>query len=459
MITDMKNNRRLLVCIIIFSVLLAAPILFLEQETPSGICGILGLLFFMIAERTAGTKRELRFVLLAFSLSLSIRFSRVFGPGIFSFLIVLLLFVLFCVLIGIGIMAERMLFGKNLPIAAILIVPLFYSAAILLFVTGNTGNLHNLTTYCMCSPLLFGNLRYICEYGMTFLIMLVLSLAALTVTADRTKLRIGAAVGAAVMAAALLISGASLKPEERVPDYTLNVALGLCEKTDFLGNTDRKYTKEDHAEIFRRAVESAAENNADLLVLNEEFYTVEKGDEDYAMKSVSETIKEFGIPSLVCFDMLGTKEEKGINKAVFYGSDGNILMTYEKHNLVPLIESSGYKSGEDAPGHITYDFDGHEVNISLVICFDINDDAYIRKIPDDTELLLVPSWDWDNCNIEQRRTFIRSVECDTTLLKHSYEGFTYVSTPFGVYGDILDNRGVYEAVRMMEIPIYEKTGC
>ena len=454
----MRSDRKVIVYNIFGLSLLSVPVLFLDHEILSGARCILGLLFFIIAERDAEDSRGIWLTVLTLWLAQSIRFSQVLGTDIRAFSLSLLCSLPFTAIIACGITLDRLFIRNNHPVAALFMVPVFYTAAVLVFALVKLGNIANLTTYVMCIPHLSGNLNWLGEYGMTFAVMLILSFIAAIVTTDIDRLRKISAAAAVALIGLLFIIGTLYNSGEIEPDFTLNIAIGLCEKTDFSDCSESKSSRISKPEVFGNIVKSAAESGADLLVLNEKFYYVEDGDEDSAMGIVSETVKEYGIPALICFDIAGEDGEKRTNKVVFFDSEGNALETYIKRNPVPFIESGKYTTGKGKPGTLTYDFNGHEVNISFALGFDINNTVYMGKVPKDTELLIIPSLGWDKCSIEQRRTFIRSVEHNTTLLKHSYEGFTYVSTPFGVYGEMSDNRGAYESLRITEVPIWEKGG-
>jgi len=437
-------------------VLMAVPVLFSEREMWVCICSLAGYFTFLIAERTGHQRKEFVFTVILFVLAFIIRYSVSFGtkPGYLAISCVASL--LIGLLNSSVLLLDHLLIRHDRRSLAILSVPAVYVLVQYLLLIIGLGNFYDPLGYALIIPVYSMNLSQIGEYGLSFVTALALSLIADSVSRNKNHRNMTGLILGLVLAAVLTITGDLLLNTEKEPDAVLHVAVALPFENDMDGSLSVNHSAEEWQDLFDRSVKTAAENQADLLVLTEEFYVVRRSREEEVMRDVAETVRTNGIPVLACFEVWGEGEERSVNKAVLFDGDGNICMEYVKNNLIPYLESAAFVDGPEEPGTCTTQLGGKEVKIATVICFDQNDADYIHKIPAETELLLVPAWEWDTVNLDQRRMRMRSVELNTTVLKHAFEGFTYASGPWGLYGEMQDNRGVCETVRMIDVPVWEK---
>jgi len=436
--------------------LMASPVLFLEWEPAVAVCSLAGYFVFLLAERASRNKKQFLFTWLAFLLAFTLRFCTFFGTdsiyiaksagaALASALVNSLVLVL-----------DHLLVRKGHRILSILAVPAVYALVQYFHLVIDVGNYLDPLGYTMVLPVYSMNLSQIGEYGLNYATALAMSLMADSISRNRKNRNIAGLVLGLGLAGVLVVTGDIMYNAAKEPDTVLHVALGLPFEADFEGLTGYDQTEEEWRELIRKTVETAAQNGADLLVLSEEFIPMWASEEEEVKTFVSDTVKEYGVPALICYEIEGEGEVLSFNEAVFYDGQGNVCMSYEKNNLVPFIEAGDYVEGNETAGTCTVELVGQEIRTATLICFDLNDAELVHKVPAETELLLVPAWEWDMTNVEQRRLRNRSVELGTTVLKHAMDGFAYVSGPWGQAGEMIDNRGVYETVRIIDVPIWKK---
>jgi len=438
------------------SLLISAPVLFPDREFAVCICALAGYFTFLIAERAAQQKKKLAFTLILYVLAFGIRYSVSFGTAPRYVALVCVAAVLIGALNALVLLFDHLLVRHDHRVLSVLSVPAVYVLVQYLLLVHGLGNFFDPLGYALVIPVYSMNLSQIGEYGLTFATALILSLIADSISRNKKHRSPTGLILGIVLAAVLTVTGDLLLNTEREPDAVLRVAVALPFENDMDGSMSKDHPGEEWQDLFDRSVKTAAENQADLLMLTEEFYVLRKSREEEVMRDVAKTVRESGIPVLVCFEIWGEGDEEAVNKAVLFDGQGNVRMDYIKNNLIPYLESTEYVDGPEEPGTCTVELGGRKVHIAAVICFDQNDADYVHKIPKETELLLIPAWEWNTTNLDQRRLRMRSVELGTTVLKHTFEGFTYTSGPWGLYGGMQDNRGVYDTVRMIDVPVWEK---
>jgi len=455
--TSLKGRNAIYgICVSLGFVCWGAAALCPESYAASGVLSVIGLLSYVAGGKTVRSREEAIILFTAFWMGLGARLSTVLGISFGSRLIMFGIALPVSALISISFAAERKLRARGHGIPALLCFPLFYTATMMLVEVLNFSNIPNFMTYIMCLPILCRNMAIVNEPVMTALLAIVFSLIAEAMTASRRNDIIVCGVTALMIVSCLLISGFILRAKETDYDYTLSIAVATPEKMDMNGLRDREYTEDELEDIFIHAVRTASEKDADLLVMSEEFCTIDYANLASSLTFYQSIIREYGIPVIVTMDIGGTPSGQNINQALYIDRNGEIQAEYIKSNLVPFVEDGYYQKGGGNPECLTVELGGHTVNLVCIICFDLNNSAFVTGIPAQTELLIAPSWDWDTCNMEQKRLTFRSAELETTLLKHTYEGFSYVSDPYGTCREMLDMRGAYEAVEIMEVPIWEK---
>lgn len=453
----MKNEKTVFGLLVVSAVvMIVLPLLFIENYIAEGICSYLGLFLILTAERKSPSYKGVWLTAAVLCLSTAVRYIFVFGYQPIAILGSVIIIFLTTVIIAACLFLDYYLTEKKHYCLAAVVFPLVYAVNLLLSVVLNTADINNPAVVVQLIPVISQNLVWMGEFGLTFLAVLFVSLLSQAVLSEDGKVRRGDVIVSLCIVVGLIVPGFILNIQKREPDEFLRVAVAVCEESDFSDYSVDLLTKEERLEMFRKALEEAGDNNAELLVLNEEYYTVHAEDEAWTMENIRSSIAEFGIPVLMAILLVTDESAPDVNYVVFYDENGNDLFTYTKHTLVPFIEKGIVVKGDDELTSFTYSFNGKDITLSSVICMDINNSPLLSTLPKETELLIIPSWDWDMVNQEQIRTFPRSIELNTTILKGTYDGFTYVSGPWGLYGDVIDFRGRYQTVEFIDVPVWKK---
>ncbi len=117
-------------------------------------------------------------------------------------------------------------------------------------------------------------------------------------------------------------------------------------------------------------------------------------------------------------DTDGSKGGDSVNKSILVLPDGTVT-DYVKTNLIPLVELPGYVKGSgDVPSVATA-----QGVISNVICFDETFPGFVREHTGSTDILFVPSWDWQPLRrAHTDLSAFRAVENGFSLVKPTYGG-------------------------------------
>ena len=102
---------------------------------------------------------------------------------------------------------------------------------------------------------------------------------------------------------------------------------------------------------------------------------------------------------------------------------------------------------------------GNKIKLATVICMDSNFTWFIRsKVDNDTELLIVPTWDWKPIDkFHNNWTLYRSIENGFTIVRSTYDGYSAVFGPYGqTYGLSHTDYSGFENVIIYETPVKQR---
>lgn len=246
-------------------------------------------------------------------------------------------------------------------------------------------------------------------YGLSFLIFCFGSVVNYAVENSkniRNALK-PACIYGAVMTALLVFGGARLVFTECDADYTVQLALALTPaEGDFADGTLTVPSYEENAAFINEKAALAKAGGAELLSFAEEGFEIDDSDLDKYLETVGAAARENGIWIMFTVDMQDTDDSDGgksYNKEFLFDANGEINAEYCKYNLLPsVIEANDYVRGD---GNILYSElslkNGGTLSLSSLICYDSNNGRYVAAMNDKTQLLLVPAWGWDGCDMYQ----------------------------------------------------------
>lgn len=189
---------------------------------------------------------------------------------------------------------------------------------------------------------------------------------------------------------------------------------------------------EQYLDTFMETSGEAAERGAELLIYSEEAFTIEADMREEFLDVVSDRAKELGLAMLVGVD--AEVDEGRQNVIYYYDENGEQKGYYVKRMVIPIVET-GYNRGDGEILQCEETFECGVTKVAAAICYDGNFGLYARRMDDDAEVYLYPSWDWSA--IENMHTMIagyRAVENGVTLVKSTTHGR---SVMYDKYGRIL----------------------
>lgn len=295
--------------------------------------------------------------------------------------------------------------------------------------------------------------RVLGSYGLSFFILWVISLLTFAIC-RRRKI---AAIVAAVITLVLFSIGFFFyvgRHDEKLDTIPVAYTMGpYC--GSFTNYVDIPY--EENVACMQKAVKEAAAQGAKILAFSEEAFSMEETQMWDFLGLCQEAASENNIVLLVGLDISDTDNSddgKSKNLLVCIDQNGEILGDYLKTKLIPLIESDYLPGDGTIPSH-TLDIDGKSVTISYLICYDSNFPQYVKQIDSETDLLILPSWDWKP--VTQLHSMICrtiAIENHVSVLKPTYDGKSVAINPNGkvIYRSYTSRSG-YEAIHIVDMPV------
>ncbi len=241
--------------------------------------------------------------------------------------------------------------------------------------------------------------------------------------------------------------------ESEDKNIQVSYAIGPYSGIEKTGYTDFSYDEDIIS--FNKLCKEANDAGSEILVFSEESYEVSSAEYENFIENAKNKAKEYGMYIVLGVEIDSSEDDKGYNRAVLISKDGEILSIYNKHKLIPIIETSNFNVGKESLPCIKINVDGVDVNISIGICYDADFTTYCARLSDDVELLVILSWDWKEIAYQHTNiTRVRSIENGVTIIKPTYDGYTPV---FDKAGNIIsitntDETG-FDVCKTVNIPI------
>ena len=298
-------------------------------------------------------------------------------------------------------------------------------------------------------------------YGITFLIVWFASAAMyLLERRDRfNEYRLPVLIYAISLAAVLLFGGARLAfaPSDH-PTVKMAMTTGI-DMGNFLDAVDTLPVETSVASM-QRSVKTAANGGAELIVFNEEAFTVYDADLDLMLASVKEAAVQNRIAVLLGLeieDTDGSAGGLGENKLYLVDPQGEIVFSYDKTHLVPVVETNGYIKGDGIVPNAELTLpSGNRIKLAAVICMDSAFPGFVRDgVASDTQVYCVPAWDWEPIDDYQDHWVVyRSVENGFSTVYCTYDGLLAVYDQYGKVVTSNDTDAVgFENVMFAAVPV------
>ena len=179
------------------------------------------------------------------------------------------------------------------------------------------------------------------------------------------------------------------------------------------------------ARAYADRVARLAAQGAQVIVLPEKFVGVTPADSDAIEQIFSQAARDHRVTVIAGFNRFSASPP--LNQAVAFGPDGNILLTYEKHHMLPGPET-GYEVGA-TPGLLP----GPGAQWGVAICKDMDFPAWSRAYGRrDVRFLAVPAWDFVvDARLHSRMAVLRGVEEGFTIARSAQQGNLTFSDAYG----------------------------
>lgn len=270
--------------------------------------------------------------------------------------------------------------------------------------------------------------------------------------------------------AVVVITGIGMITVEKITtaDQTVRVAAGvenfnlLLEDKSILAH----YNGSDEEKIFQAFVDiikeragQAVQNGANLLVFPEDAFACSENSSEKFIEQAKSIARENKINILLPLLRL-PEEGKKKNTLNFINSKGELLNTYLKNHLVPVVEEPETERGDGKTPVIEVD----GVKYTYLICADYTSNKYAYN-GREADIFLNPSYDWKAFQyFTSYGVQARAIECGFSVLRNPVNGNIILYDVFGRPLHMQNVMGVHTGMIYLDIPrqgrqtIYGATG-
>ena len=270
--------------------------------------------------------------------------------------------------------------------------------------------------------------------------------------------------------AVVVITGIGMITVEKITtaDQTVRVAAGvenfnlLLEDKSILA----RYNGSDEEKIFQAFVDiikeragQAVQNGANLLVFPEDAFACSETSSEKFIEQAKSIARENKINILLPLLRL-PEEGKKKNTLNFINSKGELLNTYLKNHLVPVVEEPETERGDGKTPVIEVD----GVKYTYLICADYTSNKYAYN-GREADIFLNPSYDWQAFQyFTSYGVQARAIECGFSVLRNPVNGNIILYDVFGRPLHMQNVMGVHTGMIYLDIPrqgrqtIYGATG-
>ena len=295
-------------------------------------------------------------------------------------------------------------------------------------------------------------------YGFTFLVAWFCSCIVFLLISEKKNIKTVAWVCPAALITIACIFGAIRLSTAKEPDYTFKAAYANGPYRGTFQDEDFEIEYEEMTRYLYDTVTEAKKEGAKFIAYSEEAFGLEAGSYENVINYARSLAKENQIDMLLGIEKwFDDTDELSENAILWINSNGEIVVTALKSNLIPNLETKDYKAGKQEVSYVDLMVDGKSVRISMAVCFDGEFSLFTRKMDPETDLFVLPSWDWDTIRMKHylSASYI-PVQSHVTLFKPTYDGFTFVEDPYGrmVYEEKGEEYQDHQ-MHIVTIPVYD----
>ena len=270
--------------------------------------------------------------------------------------------------------------------------------------------------------------------------------------------------------AVVVITGIGMVTVEKITtaDQTVRVAAGVENFNLLLEDKSSlaRYNGSDEEKIFQAFLDiikeragQAVQNGANLLVFPEDAFACSETSSEKFIEQVKSIARENKINILLPLLRL-PEEGKKKNTLNFINSKGELLNTYLKNHLVPVVEEPETERGDGKTPVVEVD----GVKYTYLICADYTSNKYAYN-GREADIFLNPSYDWQAFQyFTSYGVQARAIECGFSVLRNPVNGNIILYDVFGRPLHMQNVMGVHTGMIYLDIPrqgrqtIYGATG-
>ena len=255
------------------------------------------------------------------------------------------------------------------------------------------------------------------------------------------------------------ITGIGMTTIEKITttDQTVKVAAGiedldlLLEDKSILAQyegSDEEKLFQAFYDILNTRAKQAVQNGAALLVFPEEAFGCSEASSEAFIEQAQGIAKENGINILLPLlrDPENGKEKNTLN---FIDSNGQLLNTYLKNHLVPVVEEPNKEKGDGKTPVIEVD----GVKYTYLICADYTSNKYAYN-GREADIFINPSYDWKAFQyFTSYGVQARAIECGFSVLRNPVDGNIVLYDVFGRPLHMQNVMNVHTGIVYLDIPI------
>ena len=371
------------------------------------------------------------------------------------------LFMPFFLVLLIPFLLDRLAFRKN-PGNGLetLIFPFVYVAIILLIEEFCFGTAYHFEYVFSQNTLLVQGASLIGGRGIYFMFLWLIDLVVTLILTGKPekRMKIILAIFSVLIGAMLIYDGVIVS---RIPEesdtikiaYTTGPYIGV-----FIDDEESNYdviTCEEAMASLEKSAKQAKAEGAVLLTYNEEAFSLPYEDVTPFLEFAKETAVALQLNLLIGLEPYDDEEVELSENALYMITTEGEITAFHKNHLIPVLESSYYTEGSDQIGSATIQVDDREIKLAFAICYDGEFADFVAEMDKDTDVLILPSWDWDAVDAHHASNVIlRSVENGVAMLKPTYDGTTVATDAYGriIAKTHTDDTG-FETVCTVDLPL------
>lgn len=173
---------------------------------------------------------------------------------------------------------------------------------------------------------------------------------------------------------------------------------------------------------FELSLQAALGGNPDIIQFHEAAFVCDECHPQDLLQAAQAAAKKH---HLIIMLPLITPDEEGIkshNKVLIIDEKGELAAAYNKHNVVPFVESSRYSGASVQPSIL----DTPLGRMATVICFDLDYPSFMREAGKRrADFIMAPSFDWDPLtSFHSASLKYRAIENGASLVRNTHTGIS-----------------------------------